>query len=241
MISVNNTFLGPNGKTKYWSKIKDTKEEGKFITFYENGRKKSEGNKYNGIYEGITYNYYDNGKILSKNNFKNGSLYGEQIYFRMNGTIMTIARCANSDDCYVKKYYETGKLMSEGTIKNGIEDDVWHYYNENEQLIKIINYKEGMLDGWLITFFPSGVTEFEIQFNNNEIKGIQNSYYENSKLKDNSVWANNVRETISCYDKNKNLIECTEENDRKVKEILANSKLRCKNKDNMFACLNVND
>ena len=55
--------------------------DGKCITYYKNGKKKSECTYINGILEGDMTTYFETGAVNSKNNFVRGVMHGLQIYF----------------------------------------------------------------------------------------------------------------------------------------------------------------
>ena len=102
------------GDTLIWENYNiNGKREGKWISYYENGQIKKEGNYMNGWYYGSWNSYYENGQIESKENFSNQKREGKWI-----------------------SYYENGQIKTEGNYKYGKRKDKWTSYDENGMKIK---------------------------------------------------------------------------------------------------------
>lgn len=117
------------------------KKDGQFVSYYENGNKKSLQIYSNGKQTGIEYNWYENGNIKSEleyfeikeennlkiNNFWN--LQKEQTVINGNGQLEEI-----EDNFYEK-----------GEVKNGKKQGIWEGKNLKEKFSFIETYEDGKL------------------------------------------------------------------------------------------------
>ncbi len=70
---------------KYQGKIKNGKEEGPWIAYYDNGQLDYKGDYKNGKREGLWIWYHDNGILYGKGEFKNGKREGRWVFYGKNG------------------------------------------------------------------------------------------------------------------------------------------------------------
>ncbi len=92
--------------------------------FYKDGTLSQKGTFKNGKEVGIWEMYYPNGQLKQKTTFKNGKMNGESISYYSTGNI-------KGKNIYVNGIYQ----------KNKINDKLFKYYNESQELYKQVNYK----------------------------------------------------------------------------------------------------
>ncbi|MGL5545144.1 MAG: toxin-antitoxin system YwqK family antitoxin [Cetobacterium sp.] len=90
----------------------------------------------NGVPEGKWLSFYANGKIKSIENWKNGELNGKYVLYNQYGykTFQT-NYLKGKDHGLFKLYHENGKLHIVGNFNNGQAIGVWNYYNQNGKLV----------------------------------------------------------------------------------------------------------
>lgn len=91
---------------------------------------------------------------------------------------MAIKKFTGKDSISEVQYFTVkGKLVSEGKMNGKLRWGEWLYYHEKSQnLMMQENYKNGILDGKKITYFPNGKITEETQFSNG-MKHGKNYYY----------------------------------------------------------------
>jgi len=143
---------------KYKSK-KLIEKNGHFIYYYENGKKKIEGDYLNDKQEGEWITWYENGQQESKGKFKHGMLDGKWIYWYDNG--MKESEGSFLDNFIVDTWvywYDTGEKLSEGKFSQGVKDGTWQYFYKNGKTKIIEKYKSGLLYN-SIQFYDNGSVE----------------------------------------------------------------------------------
>ncbi|MGL5796565.1 MAG: toxin-antitoxin system YwqK family antitoxin [Cetobacterium sp.] len=90
----------------------------------------------NGIPEGKWLSFYNNGKIKSIENWRDGELNGKYVLYNQNGnkTFQTYYS-KGKDHGLFKLYHENGKPHIMGKFNNGKAIGVWNYYNQSGKLI----------------------------------------------------------------------------------------------------------
>lgn len=90
----------------------------------------------NGVPEGKWLSFFEDGKIKSIENWKNGELNGKYILYNKNGLKSFQTYYFNGKDHGdFKLYHENGKLQIMGKFIYGKASGVWNYYNESGKLI----------------------------------------------------------------------------------------------------------
>ena len=67
--------------------LKDGKEEGAWVEYWNTGRLLGKGNYKNGSWDGYWVYYWDNGQLWQKGIFKNGLKEGAWVYYWDNGIV----------------------------------------------------------------------------------------------------------------------------------------------------------
>jgi uncharacterized protein len=77
----------------------------------------------------------------------------------------------------VVDYYPSGRIKSQIQYRNGKEDGVSKYFNENYGSVVLeINMKKGMKEGSLKRFYFNGNLEYEANYINDQLDGIEKNY-----------------------------------------------------------------
>src|SRR5258706_272099 len=81
---------------------------------------------------------------------------------------------------YWVMHNEHGMLDQQGYMSDGKRDGVWReYHGENGMLSKLVEYKNGILDGPSVTFLLSGTVSLDETYKNDKLDGSRiemNSY-----------------------------------------------------------------
>ncbi len=108
---------------------------------------------------------YDNGKKRFEGQFRDGVPFGKFIYYYKTGQLQ--AEMNYSDDGIIATsttYYENGNKMAEGKFINQKKEGKWEYYlNEKDNnIISYEHYRNGKLDGEMVTYYPNSMVPAEI-------------------------------------------------------------------------------
>jgi uncharacterized protein len=105
-------------------------------------------------------------------------------------------------------YYNTGKMNSEGSFYDGKQHGEWKYYNfDNGNVEKIELWKDGIQDGEMREFYPSGKLYRSINYKNGIYDGASVTFHTNGKLKRKGLYKQGFPEGIwEEFDENGNLI-----------------------------------
>ena len=170
IILIKNYY--PNGKLreKFEAYKKGGKliRHGKYISWYDNGQKESEGklfkgtaqgswtewnrdgslyfqtNYKNGQINGLVTEWYDNGNKLSKTMFKNGFPNGPSIVWYENGNIKEICNYSyrfGLNGPY-KKFYKNGEIAISGNYRKGKRVGKFIFYNKEGKRISEGEYNK---------------------------------------------------------------------------------------------------
>jgi len=96
-----------------------------------------------GYKNGLWKTLYKN-KVVKVENWSNGLILGMYKVFDTKGKkLYEMVFSQNGTSRYKDFYYKTGKLKVEGNYTKGRKEGPWHYYYENGDKIKTINYIQG--------------------------------------------------------------------------------------------------
>ena len=99
------------------SKIVADNPNGEYLELYANGKIKIEGQKKDGLREGVWYSYFETGNKWSETTYKKGLKEGVSIV-----------------------NYPNGKMHYKGQYKNDKKIGTWYFYNEDGTLDLEENY-----------------------------------------------------------------------------------------------------
>jgi antitoxin component YwqK of YwqJK toxin-antitoxin module len=130
-----------------------------------------------------TYQFYDNGKVW----FKKEEYLSKQFLdsISINPTFFP----EDNQDLYFVKhgvnevYYENGQLESTEEYRDGKEIGNHKYYHENGQLKSSLSYDNNgkVVDGTYRSYYVNGDLEYESNFKNGVLHGLQ-TWYKDGKI-----------------------------------------------------------
>ena len=142
------------------------RKNGKYKSYYFNGRMKESGQYVNNIKEGEWSTYYENGKLESKGVFNKADMkIGDWQYFGLNGLISSKEKFENDGNIYSKinySYFENGNLRDEIQVK--------------------ISGVKGVKEGQYVEYHSNGKKKAEGKYNNNLQNGLWSYYFDNGLL-----------------------------------------------------------
>ena len=95
----------------------------------------------NGIPEGKWVSFYPNGKIKSIENWRQGKLNGKYVLYTEDGNKVFQTYYVNGKDHgNFELYHESGKIHIAGNFINGKATNVWKYYDKKGRFIGEIDY-----------------------------------------------------------------------------------------------------
>lgn len=156
-------YYSSEGQIMAEGNIKNNREDGVWIDYFESGSIKSKNIYKNGLRNGKVFEYYEDGKIRLLGKYWKGNKIDTSTWYFENGLIKqqeiylvdTIR-----GDCLgeAKRYYESGKL---------------------EKFIPIVNWKR---QGICKIYYENGNLKYLTEYKNDKLNGIAEGYYENGKI-----------------------------------------------------------
>ncbi|MCC6372811.1 MAG: toxin-antitoxin system YwqK family antitoxin [Bacteroidia bacterium] len=143
----------------------DGLKNGPYVTFYENGQKRSEGNYEGNKQVGYWITWHDNGNKSSEGSFENGLQTGEW-----------------------KFYYSDGKLQQINHFKNDKSEGIFIDFDKNGIKRREGVSVNGLLNGKSIEYFPDGKVSSELTYVDHRPTGPFIEYYPDGKLRAKGTW-----------------------------------------------------
>ena len=189
-----------NGKIWQEGSYENGKLQGLWKDYYEDGALKQELLYDKDLLNGETRYYYPSGKLQQKINYRNDLLNGMVIMYYENGNLQE--SCLYKDNLpegELKTFYEDGKTRFIKNLKMGVENGSTISYYENGKIQekafmkdgkyeglytdyfkdhadgavnKICYYRNGMLNGKMTGFYPTGNVMVECNYVNDFITGV---------------------------------------------------------------------
>ena len=195
-----------NGKPLFEGNYKNGDLDGPTMSYHSNGELSRKVSYINGQPEGEQIEYNDEGVITQKLTFKKGKTDGLAQYFDDDGKLYSTFLFDNDRLKEARYFDKEGKLISVSERKNkkieltnfnaeGFKTAIEVYNDQGQKQgtdtlfytsgkIKEINsYKDGMLEGTTIGYFPNGAKEYEISFEKDKKQGFMRNYFLNGQLK----------------------------------------------------------
>jgi len=141
--------------------------------------------------------YDDGNSIRYKGQFKDNHPIGKFIYYYPSGeasSVMLFSNEGNKAEC--KMYHKNGELMAMGNYINRKKDSTWWYFNDRKQVLRKENYKNDLLHGESIVYYPANPKEEKVlksevtNFENGYYHGEWTQYYKSGKVKAHGIYKN---------------------------------------------------
>jgi antitoxin component YwqK of YwqJK toxin-antitoxin module len=172
-------------------------KNGSYVTYYENGNKKSEGSFKDGNFNDSWVFYFENGKIKEEINYFNNYKNGIYKYYYLNGKLKESG--SFKDDNYhgnYISYFENGNIEKEGKFIDGKYDELWSFNFENgnpkgkgsfkmsdgSEMGSTGIPKNGRTGIWRF-FHDNGLVKDEFNYIDGKINGNFKSFNELGKIK----------------------------------------------------------
>ena len=137
------------------------------------------GNVKNGIKDGKYITYWDNGKVSREEIYQSGELNGTSSKYNIYGDLLEQATYINGEleGPYVKVDRYKGIKMV-GTLKNGVSVDKYEEYYLNGKLHKTLTLNEhGNIDGCYRMYTPEGNTWERAEYKDGLLHGFREEYH----------------------------------------------------------------
>ena len=155
--------------------------DGKYVTYFLNGKIKLSGNYKNNKKNGKWVEYYEDGNKISEINYQDEVKVGKALYYYKSGQLKTENLYVLNENYSVSKnetaFYLDGEQRS---------------YFENGKLESISHYEKGMKNGLFETWNVSGNKKSEITYCLNVCCGTYKTWYENGQLEKNISFKNPI-------------------------------------------------
>ena len=156
--------------------------------------------------------FYNNGYLESEGSYKNGNYNGKWIRYLDPEGIVTRLRYDKkiSEDSIPDLELLKYKVWEIQNFKEGVrEGEFIHYASHSiDKPKRIMNYKNGKLDGKSIAYFDNGIIYFEQNYKEGKLDGYERFYHLNGQLKQEGKFIQNkATGEFKLYNENGKLIK----------------------------------
>jgi len=179
--------------------------DGKYISYYENGNKKSEGFYRNDEATGFWNYYFESGKLKMRGQLRDNTNYGLWRFYYENGNVSMEGEIYHGQrEGAWNFYFESGFLKSTGNFKNGKKTGIWNHYYEDKTIkaqafykgemglyrefysngkVKLEGYnRAGKSDSTWIYFYENGVKQAEGEYEDGQRNGQWTFFHDNGNI-----------------------------------------------------------
>lgn len=199
-------FYYENGTVSSEGFMKNGKPDGYWKTYYPNGKLKSEGNRKFFMLDSSWVFYNEKGDTAQIINYKNDKKHGYWITYEWKyDSIKGKTGGMISKELYIEDkkqglsyYYKNGKLQKEIYFKDGKKDGISREYDENGNIVAIIEYKndfiisrefinrtdsKGLKQGVWREYYPNNKIAKEVTYKNDTIVGYYKEFEPDGKIR----------------------------------------------------------
>jgi antitoxin component YwqK of YwqJK toxin-antitoxin module len=151
---------------------------------------------------GIWKKNFDNGNLRYTGTFNNGKEVGEFKYYSSTNSEhpIIVKKFDAKGIAKVFFYSEKGILESEGVMKGKHRIGKWIFFaKDGKTLISEENYKEGELEGQVITYYPNGQPTEVFNYKNGKIHGLVRRYSDEGIVLDEVMYEHGKRNGLAKY------------------------------------------
>lgn len=147
-------YKGDSAHTQLFDEWRKKLSEGIFVNqkkegtwkIYKNGVKVAEEGYSAGIRNGISRKFYDSGQLMEESDWQNDRQSGNYEVFYKSGEPYIQCKMVNGTrNGLFLIYFLNGRQQLVGEYKNDLRHGEWKYYNEQGELLYVLNYQEGVL------------------------------------------------------------------------------------------------
>lgn len=172
---------------------KPKEPNGPYISFYQNGNVKSQGDYLAGKGHGYWTRYFENGHLQASGQFNQGVQTGYWMLFFENGCLREDGVYENGKKKgYWRSYYENGALKAEGKQIGTQQDSTWRFYHDNGRLKAICHYR--LNNGFYREFYDNGKVRMQGKLKDGLSDSTWRYYYESGHLKAEGKEANGLKQ-----------------------------------------------
>ena len=206
------------GNASAKGRYENNNQEGEWSYYYYNGEVKSRYSFIQDQRQGTTYNYYENGKLQSESSYLDDERHGAFTRYSPDGEIMFVKHyikdkgpvsyqykladgslsdsiaIASSGKFELKSYYPNGQVAAVQPYNDFYFEGELIYYDEQGNMLRKTNYKEGVRQGNSIYYFSNGNKKLVIPTYYGEEQGDVLEYYENGQLMESEAYVFGVRD-----------------------------------------------
>lgn len=141
----------------------------------------------NGLRDGVWKKYFEKfpDQLRYEGQFSHGKEVGLFKFYRP-GTehpVATKRYSPDTEEVEVTFYTEKGEIISTGSMIEKERTGTWKYYHEgSDQIMMIENYKNGILHGEKMTYYPNGQLTEKSFYSNGKLQGEQLLYADSGVL-----------------------------------------------------------
>ena len=179
--------------------------DGKYESYFKNGKIKRKGIGLEGKNSGVWNTYYSDGKLHEKNNYDKGELTGANLEYAANNILLNEFKYRKGELIGYTFFNKKGKVIKEAKKKGGKffyeghsingsitteglynvkggKQGIWKFFTDNGVLNSVGNYKDGKADGESIDYHGNGQIKTKCFYKNDTVQGYQSEYYENGVM-----------------------------------------------------------
>ena len=183
-----------NGKKKYEGNFKDGEPDGLSVWWYENGQKKMEGNYKDGKEDGLWVSWYEIGNKKRETNYKLGIKNGKSVWWLENGQKKMEGNYKNDQkDGLVLTWHENGNKKQE---ENFINDKLINFikWNEDEKKIKEGRWIEDLKLFLDTEWYENGMKKIESEWDGENTLTVR--YYNNKGENIRTIWDTKAKSRV---------------------------------------------
>lgn len=119
--------------------------------------------------DGIARHFFADGTVQRSREYYNGMLTGKLIINDVDGTLALEGVYEENNRSGKWTWYEGNFKSSEGYYRDGEDDSTWTNYYTNGQIATIAQFRNGVREGLLQWFAPSGAHLLDKWYNNSDV------------------------------------------------------------------------
>lgn len=157
-----------NGNKQSEGDYVNDKREGRWVFWFENGNKKSEGRVVAENLDGSWVYWYESGEKKAEGNYIRSNKDGDWQYWYKNGRLESIEKHKAGLISSTEVYYKNGTLQYKGNYLNNNRHGIWTFYSADGRVCYSGNYALGLRKGEWKRSFPEG--QMMVRYNNGNIE-----------------------------------------------------------------------